>query len=165
MFKKICEVLSWIMIMLLVVVALSLLLPRVFGCETMAVVSGSMEPGISVGSVVITYPVENSEDLVIGDVITYEVDSGTRVTHRITGINKETQEYTTKGDANNSEDPEPVRFAQIVGKMKLSIPLLGYLSIYVKTPLGIAVAAVVSFILILLLFLPELFGKDKKKNS
>lgn len=164
MLKKICGVFSTIIIILLALLALSLFLPRLLGYETMAVVSGSMEPGIPVGSVVYTKAVEKPEDLAKGDVITYEIGEGTRVTHRITSINKETQEYTTKGDANDSEDAQPVGFAQIVGKLKLSIPLLGYLSIYIKTPLGIAAAAAVIFMLILLLFLPEVFNKEEKQK-
>lgn len=163
MLKKICGILSTLMIAVLAVVAAALFVPRMLGYETMSVVSGSMEPGIPVGSIVYTNTKTDTADLQKGDIITYKIGEGTRVTHRIDSI-EETGKFITKGDANNTVDAEPVDAAQIVGKVALSIPYLGYLSIYAKTPLGIAAVAGVVFILILLMFLPDVFSKEKEKK-
>ncbi|MEF9946169.1 MAG: signal peptidase I [Lachnospiraceae bacterium] len=165
MLKKVCGFLSTILLIVLAAIAISLFVPRLLGYETMAVVSGSMEPGIPVGSVVYVKKDISPEDLKVKDVVTYQLGGNTRVTHRIAGIDAATGNYITKGDANDTEDAEPVTFAQIVGKMAFSIPLLGYISIYIKTPLGIAAVAAVVFILLLLMFLPDIFTKETKHKE
>ena len=53
---------------------------------------------------------------------------------------------------------------QIVGVYAFHIPYLGYISIYAKTPLGIAVVCGVLIVLILLNFIPDILEEDKKKN-
>lgn len=73
--------------------------PNVFGFSILKVVSGSMEPYISVGDYVI---IKQSEDYKIGDVVAYTDSSGSLVTHRIVEING--SEIKTKGDANNTDD-------------------------------------------------------------
>ena len=72
---------------------------------------------------------------------------------------------TTKGDANESEDASPVAFSNIIGKYEFNIPYLGYISIYGKTPLGIAVICGVLVVIILLNFLPDALSDDKEKTE
>ena len=52
----------------------------------------------------------------------------------------------------------------IIGVYAFHIPYLGYISIYAKTPLGIAVVCGVLIVLILLNFIPDILEEDKKKN-
>lgn len=162
MLKKICGILSTLIIIILAAVAAALFVPRILGYETMSVVSGSMEPGIPVGSLIYTNTKADTDTLQKGDIITYKIGEDTRVTHRIDSIDEQTGYFITKGDANDSVDAEPVSQAQVAGKVALSIPVLGYLSIYARTPLGIAAVAGIVFILILLMFLPDVFEKEKK---
>lgn len=163
--KKVCGILEGIIMVLLALVAAVLLLPKLFGVQTLAVISGSMEPGIPVGSIVFTQEVGEPEKLEEGDVITYVLGSGTYVTHRITENHIEKQEVITKGDANEAEDASPVSYTQILGKCLFHLPLLGYISIYVKTPIGIAVICGIIILLILLNFLPEIFEKEEKEEK
>ena len=73
-------------------------MPMPFGFGATLVMSGSMEPEISVNDLVF---VEKPGELHVGDVILY--NSGeSRVLHRIVDINGDT--VTTKGDANNTKD-------------------------------------------------------------
>ena len=159
--KKICGFISGIIIVCLVLIAVILYLPFILGGKSMAVLSGSMEPAISVGSIVSTQKVDFGE-LKVDDVITYEVSPGVMVTHRIFSIDSSKKEVVTKGDANNTADGAPVLEEQIVGKVIYHVPYIGYISIYLKTPKGILVACIVIAALIIFNFLPEIFKKEEK---
>lgn len=162
-FSKICSILSTLIIIIFAAVAAILIIPILLGCKSMAVVSGSMEPVIPVGSIVIVKDVE-TDALEVGDIISYQMSGNTMVTHRIAAIDSENQTVTTKGDANEVEDGSPVAFSEIAGKEVFHIPLLGYLTIYIKTPLGIAGVCVVLMVLILLNFLPSVFESEEKSK-
>lgn len=161
MLKKICGFLSTILLIVLFALAVLLIGPTLMGMKSMAVLSGSMEPNIPVGSIVYVDDVEPST-LQTGDVITYSISGSTMVTHRVVEVDAENRSIITKGDANEVEDGAPVAFSQVVGKMKLHVPLLGYISIYIRTPLGIAAACGVLIVVVLLTFLPEVFKKEEK---
>lgn len=163
-FSKICSILSTLIIAVFAVVALLLVVPMLMGCKNMAVLSGSMEPNIPVGSVVFVKetPAENIKE---GDVITYRLNGNTMVTHRVVSIDTANRQLVTKGDANDVEDGSPVAFSEIVGKEWFHVPLLGYLSIYIKTPVGILAVCGVLIVLILLNFLPGILGADERKKE
>lgn len=164
MLKKICGFLSTILLIFLFALAVILIGPNLLGMKSLAVLSGSMEPKIPVGSIVIIYDVEPDE-LQTGDVITYNLGGGTLVTHRVVEVDVDNQSIITKGDANEVEDGAPVSFSQVVGKMKMHVPYLGYISIYIRTPLGIAAACGVLIVVVLLTFLPEVFKKEENKQE
>jgi signal peptidase len=109
------------------------------GLEIKIVQSGSMEPSISTGSLVIIYPQDAYH---IGDVVTFGEDSGGAVptTHRIIDKNEENGQtvFTTKGDANEGPDPEQVPRSDIIGGVMVSVPTLGYILDFARTPLGFA---------------------------
>lgn len=121
------------------------LLP-IFGSHRVFVVqSGSMEPAILTGSVILISP-ESAYH--IGDVVTWvPASGGTPITHRIIKENATTGEarYQTKGDANESEDAVISR-SQILGKVVFHVPYLGYPVSFAKRPIGF----------VLLILLPSL---------
>lgn len=123
MFQKICNVLSGIILAVLVLIAAALLVPNLLGYKSLAVLSGSMEPEIPVGSIVYAKGVDAGE-LAVGDVITYRLNGDTLVTHRIEEIDPESQEIITKGDANENSDGAPVSFSSIVGRVAFHLPFL-----------------------------------------
>lgn len=164
MLKKICGFLSTILLIVLFALAVLLIGPTLMGMKSLAVLSGSMEPKIPVGSIVYVDDVEPST-LQTGDVITYSISGSTMVTHRVVEVDVDNQSIITKGDANEVEDGAPVAFSQVVGKMKLHVPLLGYISIYIRTPLGIAAACGVLIVVVLLTFLPEVFKKEEETKK
>lgn len=163
MLKKICNILIAIILIILLFLAGALFGPKLFGYDMLAVVSGSMEPNIPVGSIVYVREVP-FEDIEVGDVISFNVSQDTLVTHRVEEIDENKQEITTKGDANNTNDGEPISYSNVKGKVFFSIPFLGILSQAIKTPLGIAGACGVVFLMILLNYLPEIFEKEEKNN-
>jgi signal peptidase len=164
MIKKICNVLSTVLLLVLALVAAALIIPRILGYGQYAVLSGSMEPKIHVGAIVYDKAADTSE-LEVGDIITYQLSSETLVTHRITAINASEGTVTTKGDANDSEDGAPVPYSNIVGKYAFNIPYLGYITIYGRTPLGIGVICGILVLLILLNFLPDALSGDEKESA
>lgn len=101
--------------------------------------SGSMEPSIKTGALVIIKP---SDTYSVGDVIMFGEDTKTKVptTHRI--ITDEVRSgvfyYTTKGDANEDPDTQVVAQSEVIGKVLFSIPFLGYVLDFAKKPLGFA---------------------------
>ena len=103
----------------------------ILGYNYKTVLTGSMEPAIPVGSIVITKEKSSYE---IEDIISFQ-EKGSVITHRIISIDRE--RYITKGDANNVADTEEVQQKQILGKVILTIPLLGYLVMWLMSPVGI----------------------------
>ena len=128
-------------------------LPMPFGVGVAVVLSGSMEPELSVGDLVI---VTESEDYAEQDVIVFQQGS-MAVTHRIVSISEE--EVITKGDANNAPD-EPISPSQIKGRVALVIPLVGHLVNVIKTPVGTLVVLGLAIWL-----LERSFHAEKQKDA
>lgn len=107
------------------------------GVSVKIVQSGSMEPAIQTGSIVVVKPVA---DYKVNDVITFVFSPADQIptTHRIVEerIVAGASRYITKGDANEDRDPREVLERNIDGKVLLSIPFLGYLLDFVRQPLG-----------------------------
>ena len=158
--RRIVSAVTTVLLVLIVALAVPLAGVRIFGFTPYAVLSGSMTPKYKIGDLV--YVKETDfEDIEIGDVITFVADSNlTVVTHRVTEIDEENLSFTTKGDANSSEDASPVAYENVLGVVKFSIPKLGYVSNYISTKSGKYVAAAVLIFLILLMILPDLFSKE-----
>ena len=99
---------------------------RALGLATFVVTGGSMEPTIHKGSLVIDEPV-TADKLRLGDIITFDHYDQT-TTHRIVGVEGSATGtmFSTKGDANQVTDPEPLTFPGRVGLVKLALPGLGY---------------------------------------
>jgi len=126
-----------VIILLMTAAALIFLAPR-FGWRVDTVFSGSMEPELKLGSVVVTRPVA-MEEIKAGDIITFYSPLAERVTsHRVIAVEESSAlHFLTKGDANGDADPVLVPAQNVVGKVWLHIPWLGYFTQFVKTPLGL----------------------------
>ena len=106
--------------------------PAIAGATPLTVLTSSMEPGLPPGTLVIVKPTE-AGDLRVGDVITYQIESGKPgvVTHRITEIatsSNGSKGFVTKGDNNDVADGKLVEVVQIQGKLWYSIPWIGYIA-------------------------------------
>lgn len=136
---------------IIVLLAFLLVVVRFFGLTPYAVISGSMEPTYSVGSIVYVKEVEK-EDLHINDPVTFVTEhSSAVVTHRIVEI-KENNVFVTKGDANNTLDGD-LPFENIIGKPIFSLPYLGFISVYLNSTQGkILLILMVSMLLFSTLF-------------
>ena len=120
---------------------------RALGMATFVVTGGSMEPTIHKGSLVIDEPV-SADKLRLGDIITFDHYDQT-TTHRIVGLEGSANGtmFSTKGDANQVTDPEPLSFPGRVGLVKLAVPGLGYAVAWMQYiwRLGATVVAAIIF--------------------
>ena len=169
MIKKFWNWISSILITLVVLLAVALVGVRLIGLDVYVVLSGSMEPTYHVGSLIYIKDV-NYKELKAGDPITYMLNENTVVTHRIIEVlvdenDPDTIRYFTKGDANDMPDGTSVHYKNIIGKPVFTIPYLGYISNYIQNPPGTYVALAAGAILVILVFLPDLFEDDKKKEE
>lgn len=154
------KILSWI-IAAAIVVFLAVAAPLVAGYHPVVVLSGSMEPAYPVGSVAYYKSCDFSE-LKGGDAITFEAGSDGLVTHRIARIDELTQTVVTKGDANDTEDPNPVESSEIKGKTgNIRIPYVGFFVQRAKDPPILIIAAL---ILVIDYLMGYLYQKKKDED-
>lgn len=118
------------------------------------VASGSMEETIHVGSVVVVKQVE-LDTLQVGDIISFisndTMYNGKVVTHRIEEIHNENiLMFYTKGDANEDRDLTAALGSNVIGKVVLDVPYLGYLLNFMQTKNGVFLVAFLPCLLILL---------------
>lgn len=138
--------------------------PQVAGAEASYVVlSGSMEPEISTGDVIVVYPVDPAT-VGEGDVITFaRGNSEVPTTHRVVEVveTDSGRAFRTMGDANEDPDASLVRPEQVVGhlpsvtlpvvgEVHAAIPMMGYVVQFVNTRVGFATLVVVPFALLVL---------------
>lgn len=162
--KKIWNIFSTAMVAVVVLFAVLLVGVRFFGIQVFTVISGSMEPDYPVGSLIYVKDIDPSE-VKVGDVITYVLPSETPSTHRVVRIDAEKQHFYTKGDANKIEDGAPVHFKNLIGTPVFMIPYLGYAAYYIQHPPGMYVAIAAGAVLLILVFLPDLFKEEEKKDK
>ncbi len=107
------------------------------GYRPVVVYSGSMEPGLPVGTLAFVESVP-AESIRVGDVITFgdPHQPGRLVTHRVVET-AETDEgelaFRTKGDANLNRDPWAIALPDEAGRLGFDVPYVGYALWYAKT--------------------------------
>lgn len=159
--KKICNIISTVLVALTVLAAVFLLGSRLLGFRVFNIISGSMEPNYSVGDLIYVKEVDPST-IQVGDAITFVLNEDLVVaTHRVVRIDAEKQHFYTKGDANETEDAAPVHFNNLIGVPKFSIPVLGHVSDFIQNPPGTYITIAFVAILVILAFAPD-FVKKKQ---
>lgn len=145
--KNIMKYISYPIILLILICSASIIYQKVvlkessislFGYKPYIVLSGSMEPFIHVGDMVISKKV-SGEEINIGDIITFEGENKSIITHRVVDIitNDGKKFYQTKGDNNNSKDIGLISFENIKGKYSLKINNFGKTISKIITPTGL----------------------------
>ncbi len=137
-------------------------LPMPLGIGISSPTTGSMEPNIPVGSLVVIVRDSSYE---IGDVVAFQRRAGeTHTMHRIIEIDGDT--VTTCGDANTGSPDDPIKIDQIKGKVVLCIPKVGGVMLkmanVVSHPVTIAVIVIA---IVFLMFFPFKSRKDESEQS
>ena len=104
--------------------------PELFGWSRAVILSGSMEPSMSIGDLVI---VHREKEYRVGDIVVFD-SGGLSVTHRI--LEKAQEGFVTKGDANNVPDKELLSENHIIGRVAGVIPMVGKAVLFLKNPAG-----------------------------
>ena len=141
------------------------LVPMPMGVGATVVLSGSMEPTLSTGDLLI---IAKQDSYQVDDVVVFQANR-MAVVHRIVELyekpvqgedGEEIQQMAiTQGDANNTPD-DPIQVSQIKGTVVFRLPIVGYLINMIKTPVGTIL------ILALAIFLLERsFHKEREKDQ
>lgn len=127
-------------ILSIVLLAIASILPKLtFSDNTYiyTVDSGSMAPAIKKGSLI---RITKDDEYFVNDVITVSItnDPTRTYTHRVVEVINDQGiiSYRTKGDANDSVDTNPVQPENVLGKVTIHLPYLGYFIMISKTPIG-----------------------------
>lgn len=171
MIKKIWNGVTTALVVVVVALALLLAGARLFGLQVYTVLSGSMEPNYHVGSIIYVKDVE-PDTLQVGDAISFMISESTVATHRIIEILPDEEDpnvirFRTKGDNNDIPDTNPVHCNNVLGKVVGTVPLLGYVSNFVQNPPGTYITVGAVAILVLAVFLPDIFtsARELKKED
>lgn len=141
------------------------MVPMPLGVGATVVLSGSMEPTLSTGDLLI---IAKQDSYQVDDVVVFQANR-MAVVHRIVELyekpvqgedGEEIQQMAiTQGDANNTPD-DPIQVSQIKGTVVFRLPIVGYLINMIKTPIGTIL------ILALAIFLLESsFHKEREKDQ
>jgi signal peptidase len=107
--------------------------------------SGSMEPNVSTGDLVVTLPISPGEAK-SGDIVTFTDPEGTGklITHRVASVRPDGDQYrfVTKGDANSNVERWGIPADGRVGHVVMKMPKLGYVMALSRQP-GARVALIV----------------------
>ena len=160
--KKIWNTMTSIIVFIAIVLAFLLIGVKMFNLDTYIVLSGSMEPAYPTGSLIYVQKA-NPNELKAGDVITFHMSGNVVVTHRIIDITD--QGFVTKGDANEVVDSFIVPHDYVIGAPKFVIPYLGYLASYLQQPSGFYSTLSLSCLLVLMVFIPDLFPDKRKERK
>ena len=155
-FIKVLELVGTFMLVIVVLLVGFMFIGPIFGWETHPILSGSMEPALKVGEVILTKPVK-LEEIEIGDIITFRTGEQT-VTHRVVNIIEidEKPYFQTKGDANEEPDSNLVSSeGEEIRKVVFHILYLGFAAQFMKN----------KWVFLLLIGIPALiligmFGRD-----
>lgn len=127
--------------------------PSVFGWSSAVIASGSMEPALQVGDLILIHA---QQTYAPGDIITFR-SGGSLVTHRIVG--QTALGFITQGDANNAADAEPVWPEAVEGRVAGRIPGAGRVIAALRTPLGMTLLVLLGLVL---LELPPMLQKIRR---
>jgi signal peptidase len=155
---KFLNILGTIVVIALIAIAVYLFISPETGWRVDTVLSGSMEPHLKVGGVVVTRPVDTAE-IKKGEIITFFSPLNSKLTsHRVVDIEPTTPlRFWTKGDANEEGDPFIVMEENLAGKVFLHIPYFGYVTTFLKSFLGMVLTLCVPALIVIILELRNIW--------
>ena len=139
-YRRIAHAIGLLVLLALVFPFVLYAVPGAIGADhSFVVLSGSMEPELAPGDVVIVEETE-PETIEEGDVITFSQGGETPVTHRVIDVRDEngTTAFQTQGDANPEPDAELVTDSDLLGAVVVTIPLIGHVIQFTNTTSGFA---------------------------
>lgn len=144
--------------------------PSVGGAVPFIVLSDSMYPQIQSGDLIVCREV-SAEQVKQGDIVSFfDPDSvgSAVVTHRVAAVTTAddgTLQFTTKGDANNTEDASPVPADNIIGVYQFRLAGLGNVAMFMQTTQGLVVCVVLPIVLLVVYDVLRRRSFDKKNQA
>ena len=140
-----------------------LIIPQLLGYKLYVVKTGSMEPTIKAHSLVYVQTNFNCNDINVNDIIAFKFSNDELVTHRV--VKKSANTFVTKGDANTAQDPQPVKFSNVIGITKHTIPYIGKMFLYMQTTLAKVILIILLIFNVLADILIRFINKSKKVKN
>lgn len=138
-----CNIIGTFILIAVIGISIPLTLPRILGYEVYYIETGSMEPNLPVGSVVYVEQIDPRE-AETDDIVVFHFD-GTVVAHRVVQNQYFSEELITKGDANETQDINPVPYRQFIGRVKYHIPFIGPIMMVAASKVGKVYLMVLAF--------------------
>ena len=136
---------------LVLAIAAAIALPFVVGQRPYTVLSGSMEPAIGTGDIVVVEPISPPE-ADVGDVVTFSDprSSGRLITHRVRSSRRRARkvDFVTKGDANNRVERWQVAAGGVISRVRYRVPEAGRLALLTRSRSGLALFLLVPLLLL-----------------
>lgn len=129
-----CRILGTLILLVVIIAAGMVTVPRFMGYDIYHVVSGSMEPTIPTGSIAYVKPIEPS-DVAEDSIIAFQRGDSV-VIHRAIRNYTFNGLFVTKGDANETEDIEEINYSQFIGVVVYTLPVLGQYFMLLMTGVG-----------------------------
>ena len=139
--------LGWIILGAFGGLLLAVGLPNLVHAKSLTVMSGSMEPTISTGDVVVAQQI-SPMDARVGDIVSFRdpLEHDRVITHRVRVIHvvKDKVEFVTKGDANTNTEHWAVPEDGTIGRVAFHVPRLGYFMVWIHSTLGLLLLIVLA---------------------
>jgi signal peptidase len=149
--RRVGRGLCWAALTVAVLLAVAVAGPLAIGDRPHTDLTGSMEPAISAGDVVIDEQISPTEASV-GDIVTFREpeDQSKFLTHRVREIKRRGSYlwFTTRGDANNTFEHWRIAADGELGRVVYTVPWVGHVAVLTKTPLGLALLLIVPLALL-----------------
>jgi signal peptidase len=149
--RSIVLLLAWVVLGTCGGLVLAIGLPNAFHAKSLTVMSGSMEPTIGTGDVVVarqTAPM----DVRVGDIVTFRdpMNHDRLITHRVREMHVMGNDivFVTRGDANTGEEHWAVPKDGTIGRVAYHVPRLGYFMVWFHSRYGILLLIVLPTLLL-----------------
>ena len=166
--KIISTIFSGLFILILLMVSSLFLVPLIpfeNNIQIKIVESGSMEPSILTGSLVVIRP---QISYGVGDVVTFESASAdVPTTHRIVGVRESAGKpfFMTKGDANEEADTQEAALRSVIGKVIIAVPYAGFVLDFARQPLGFLFLIILPALVIIFGEIEKIWQQIKKSKQ
>jgi signal peptidase len=149
--RRIVLFVAWVVLGMFGGLVLAIGLPNAFHAKSLTVMSGSMEPAIGTGDVVVARET-SPMDVRVGDIVTFRdpFNHQRLITHRVREMHVEGTDvvFVTRGDANTGEENWAVPLDGTVGRVAYHVPKLGYFMVWFHSRFGILLLIVLPTLLL-----------------
>ncbi len=158
------------LVLLVAVCIVTIVIARVVpltGRSTLVVAGASMVPALDIGTAVVVEPVEPGS-LRVGDIVSLRSGPQQAIfTHRITRLVERDGAVwiETKGDANAQIDPSITPASDVVGRVTIAVPKLGYLIALLSAPVGILFVISLGSLLLFAGWILEAPGAARRRTA
>ncbi|MGZ8652423.1 MAG: signal peptidase I [Actinomycetota bacterium] len=142
---------AWVVLGMFGGLVLAVGLPNAFHAKSLTVMSGSMEPTIGTGDVIVARQT-SPMDVRVGDIVTFRdpLNHERLITHRVTEMHVQGDDvvFVTRGDANTGEEHWALPKDGTIGRVAFHVPKLGYFMVWFHSTFGLLLLIVLPTLLL-----------------